>query len=1331
MELGSGNPGDGVCQLGKSAISWVKGDGSCTDVCAEKEMACSEYALTTLAKRDPAAVAAKAAGITCSSWINRNYGMGFSQCKGKACCQGRCDGSCFLSQPQRCDVSGRQFGHQRICPCQDLGVTDGWLLVLSSDLGSGGGDFAKPGYGYPSANFKTHLTGQELHSAGFDMLQIVLLSNPRQLRIFPGRYDLRKLDNTCTECNCPGNHLGGGLYWHGGGGKCWKGAHFGLSTTTDVHAQCSGSNPSWWGHFHRVNVNTGVYLFGNKCVSETEWDQNFQLYVKKSSRCADMPGWEETSGNKWNCAQYAARGICSHGMPVGVDCSAIESCTPERPCLDLRGSRCAVLAGGQCPRATKKCTKFSSELLGLKPAPWAVGKLGLTAQQACCACGGGAVDACTLALDLETVSSPYITAIPESIRPRGLACGNGARVQVFKYKLKAGSTITIGPASRTKMAHALYMGGDCPGTKPLECSTTRAAPMTYYNDGDAAVTLYYHVIDQHAWIPQTIAIGWKVKAGVPMPICEKGLDLAKLRSPYQGDTSTYGVSDVHTLSCPGGGTGHEQLHYYSLRPNSWISINAVGGMFDFSHELRAGGACPGTKSIACSNRPSTKAVQYRNTGNRPVMVYYIVDSFSTTKGRYKIQWQVGDKEPPNVCSKAIDLTSRSSPYQGHIFGIPNYHLLSCGGGGAEQAFTYRLPPGHSLSIGQTSNNFDSVQELLVGRECGGRSSSIACVDEPDNSTFYYFNTARQTVTVTFIIDSFKSRNARGDYTIAWNVVDGDMVCATAVFLNDLRSPYQGTTAGKFNTHTPSCGGGGNNQVFRYSLPAGFYLGIGQTNPAFGGTAELAVGRGCPGSRPIRCEGGSDSSGRLMQYHNSGASTVDVYFLIDAGGPYDADFTVEWIASATPITNPASRTPITNPASRTPNTTPSKGSLNPCPKNPRLCLSFVNNAIPESTCLRVFYNRQKRKDILREARRKLRNAYGKIGRLEGKQINGAFMRCGSMWVDMPVPLEDQPVLRNYFRRQKLTLLVNKQRLVFRLTWNKRSSTTTIATTNTTTITTTTIATTTTVAKTVTTPTSSFATLTSNPFLPNVPLAAQFGVKGGQNDPESGGVSGAVIAILVLLVLLLGAIAVIGFLLLRKKRRTERNAANTNDGHVYTVEPHAVTVEPHAITMTPPVPMAQEFAVESDKHDMQHEGEFDKHDMQHEGEFDKHDMQHAMPPPISAQIVSYDAGNAESTVSTDEASASAVSTTMNPMHATEFDNHGMKHTTSAPRTDQIMSDDQTAQPDANETENTVSADEAYASAPSSPASPVDATHGNDDYYGPMTAEMDEDDDFIQTF
>lgn len=37
-----------------------------------------------------------------------------------------------------------------------------------------------------------------------------------------------------------------------------------------------------------------VYMFGNNCVSEKEWDQHFQLYVKKSSRKTCAHGCRDT-----------------------------------------------------------------------------------------------------------------------------------------------------------------------------------------------------------------------------------------------------------------------------------------------------------------------------------------------------------------------------------------------------------------------------------------------------------------------------------------------------------------------------------------------------------------------------------------------------------------------------------------------------------------------------------------------------------------------------------------------------------------------------------------------------------------------------------------------------------------------------------------------------------------------------------------------------------------------------------------------------------------------------------------------------------------------------
>ena len=124
------------------------------------------------------------------------------------------------------------------------------------------------------------MNGHQARSAGYTHLKIQ--AGSRVATFTSHSYDLRGLDNTCGSCNCGGNSLGHGLYWHGGRGGCYGSSHYGLATTNNVHISCSGSGNSWWGHFHRGGVNSGVYGFGrNNCINEHEWAENFKLYAGK------------------------------------------------------------------------------------------------------------------------------------------------------------------------------------------------------------------------------------------------------------------------------------------------------------------------------------------------------------------------------------------------------------------------------------------------------------------------------------------------------------------------------------------------------------------------------------------------------------------------------------------------------------------------------------------------------------------------------------------------------------------------------------------------------------------------------------------------------------------------------------------------------------------------------------------------------------------------------------------------------------------------------------------------------------------------------------------
>merc|ERR1712224_115783 len=111
-------------------------------------------------------------------------------------------------------------------------------------------------------------------------------------------------------------------------------------------------------------------------------------------------------------------------------------------------------------------------------------------------------------------------------------------------------------------------------------------------------------------------------------------------------------------------------------------------------------------------------------------------------------------------------------------------------------------------------------------------------------------------------------------------------------------------------------------------------------------------------------------------------------------------------------------------------------------------SFVNDDYSASDCARVLSDQERRADILHEAKTKLQNAYTYMStklRDEGERPDDVFMRCGSVWVDIPVLVQDQPVLRYYFRRHQLSLLIGGERVQFRLVAHTGSSSATIVTT----------------------------------------------------------------------------------------------------------------------------------------------------------------------------------------------------------------------------------------------------------------------------------------------
>jgi hypothetical protein len=133
---------------------------------------------------------------------------------------------------------------------------------------------------------------------------------------------------------------------------------------------------------------------------------------------------------------------------------------------------------------------------------------------------------------------------------------------------------------------------------------------------------------------------------------------------------------------------------------------------------------------------------------------------------------------PGLCAipgAVIDLALVTSPYSGSTTGNSN-DVAVCGShSGAEQGFAGVLEPGSTITIGQTSNTFDSKHTLRYGGVYPG-DNVVGCVDNPDEAELSFTNAGNANVPVYFIVDSYSttwaSTSGGGDFVVAWS---GDFV----------------------------------------------------------------------------------------------------------------------------------------------------------------------------------------------------------------------------------------------------------------------------------------------------------------------------------------------------------------------------------------------------------------------------------------------------------------------------------------------------------------------------------------------------------------------------
>jgi len=132
----------------------------------------------------------------------------------------------------------------------------------------------------------------------------------------------------------------------------------------------------------------------------------------------------------------------------------------------------------------------------------------------------------------------------------------------------------------------------------------------------------------------------------------------------------------------------------------------------------------------------------------------------------------GGPPPYEDCGAAGNLAIIASPYSGSTTGATNDFTFCTMGAAEDQIFYYDLPVGSTITIEQTTNNYDSRHSLRYGGACPG-TIEIVCTDDPDTQIETWKNCTGSLQRVYWIQSGYSANN--GTYDLQWQVTAG--VCA--------------------------------------------------------------------------------------------------------------------------------------------------------------------------------------------------------------------------------------------------------------------------------------------------------------------------------------------------------------------------------------------------------------------------------------------------------------------------------------------------------------------------------------------------------------------------
>ena len=124
-------------------------------------------------------------------------------------------------------------------------------------------------------------------------------------------------------------------------------------------------------------------------------------------------------------------------------------------------------------------------------------------------------DTCDLAIDLQSISSPYSGSTTGARNDYNTNCGGEGPESIFYLDMQPRETLTIAQTSnQLDSVHQLAYGGSCPGTTQINCTDEPdTQSFSWTNEFNVVKRVYFMIDSKYSTGHGDFTIAWEISRG--------------------------------------------------------------------------------------------------------------------------------------------------------------------------------------------------------------------------------------------------------------------------------------------------------------------------------------------------------------------------------------------------------------------------------------------------------------------------------------------------------------------------------------------------------------------------------------------------------------------------------------------------------------------------------------------------------------------------------------------------------------------------------------------------------------------------------------------------